>query len=288
MIIVLAGPTGTGKSDLALSLAKRLNACIINADCFQVYQELNIATAKPTLAMRDLAPHYLYDFVPLNSGYNIAEYQQDVRSVLDFCLAKGQPVIIAGGSGLYIRAGLYDYDFAPEAKVDLSAYERLSNEELHGALEKMDGVSAAKIHPNNRRRVLRAIEICLSSGKKKSDLEAEQRHAPLYPATFFALEREREDTYQRVNERVEKMFESGLLEETLPLIERYGREAPAFRAIGVKELFPYLDGKATLAETKEQIKQNTRNYVKRQLTFFRHQFEMTWIKDEEDLLKHLG
>ena len=267
MILVLTGPTGSGKSDIALSLAKKLGAAIINADAFQVYQELSIATAKPTKAMMAEAPHYLYDFLPLDAAYNVAEYQADMRSVLHYCLEKNQHVIIAGGTGLYIKAAIYDYEFASMPPVDLSSYEKMEDAELYD--------------------VLRAIAVCLGSGEKKSDIESRQAHRMLYPARFYSLNREREQLYEHVNERVDRMFEQGLLEETVPLIQKYGREVPAFRAIGVKELFPYLDGKATLEETKELIKKNTRNYVKRQLTWFRHQFDATWAEGEEDILSSI-
>ena len=288
MILVLTGPTGSGKSDLALSLAKRLNAAIINADAFQVYQELGIATAKPTAKMMASAPHYLYDFVPLTSSYNVAEYQADMRSVLHFCLGKNQPVIIAGGTGLYIKAALYDYEFANQAAVDMSSFQAMNDEELYAALLRFDPISAESIHPHNRVRVLRAIEIFLATGERKSDREAKQEHQPLYPVRFFALNQDREGLYEKVERRVDLMFDSGLLEETVPLIQKYGRDAAAFKAIGVKELFPYLDGQASLEETKDLIKKNTRNYIKRQLTWFRHQFDATWIENEEDLLAHLS
>ena len=286
MILVLTGPTGSGKTALALDLAKRLGAAIVNADAFQVYQELSIATAKPTLAERSLAPHYLFDFVPLISGYNVAEYQADLRSVLGYCLDRGQNVIIAGGTGLYIKAGLYDYEFSPRAEVDLSRYEGYDNDALYAELLALDKDSAAAIHPHNRQRVLRALSLALS-GETKSSLEARQEHKPLYEAMFFGLNQERDRLYERVDERVERMFAEGLLEETLPLIERYGREAMAFRAIGVKELFPYIDGTATLEQTKELIKKNTRNYVKRQMTWFRHQFDLTWVDSAEDILRRI-
>lgn len=287
MILVLTGPTGSGKSEIALSLAKRLGAAVINADAFQVYQELNIATAKPSKEMREAVPHFLFDFVPLDSAYNVAEYQEDMRSVLSFCLSKGQDVIIAGGTGLYIKAALFDYDFSPKAAVDLSPYQVLDDDALHAELAKLDPVSAEKIHPHNRQRVLRAIEIFLGGGTAKSELEQKQKHEPLYPVRFFGLNKERESLYERVNERVEEMFDAGLLEETLPLIEKYGRDAMAFRAIGVKELFPYIDGQITLEVAKETIKKNTRNYIKRQMTWFRHQFDVTWVDGEEQILNLL-
>ena len=288
MIIVLTGPTGSGKSELALSLAKKRGGAIINADAFQVYQELNIATAKPTLAMREAAPHFLYDFVPLSSSYNVAEYQEDMRSVLHFCLEKDQDVIIAGGTGLYIKAALFDYDFAPTSQVDMTPYLALDNLALHEELKKLDPISAEKIHPNNRQRVLRAIEISIGGRGAKSAIEEKQKHEPLYPVRFYGLNPDREELYEKVNRRVDKMFADGLLEETIPLIEKYGRDAMAFRAIGVKELYPYLDGLISLEEAKETIKKNTRNYIKRQMTWFRHQFDLNWVDGEEDILRDIA
>lgn len=288
MIIVLTGPTGSGKSKIALSLAKKLDAAIINADAFQVYQELNIATAKPSLEMRLEAPHYLFDFVPLTDAYNVAEYQADARSALACCLEKGQNVIIAGGTGLYIKAALYDYEFTPQKPVDMGKYEGLDNCQLHEELAKLDPISAELIHPNNRRRVLRALEIYLSSGEPKSAIESRQIHQPIYPAKFFCLNKERHILYADVEARVDEMFAAGLVEETLPLIERYGRGVRAFNAIGVKEFFPYLDGLATLEEVRETIKKNTRNYITSQITWFSHQFDPDWIEDEDDLLNRLN
>lgn len=287
MILVLTGPTGSGKSKLAVSSAKRLDAAIINADAFQVYQELSIATAKPSPAMRMEVPHFLFDFVPLTDSYNVAEYQADARSVLACCQEKGQNVIIAGGTGLYIKAALFDYEFTPKKEVDLSRFDGLNEEELHAELAKLDPISAASIHPHNRLRVRRALEICLSNDEPKSAIEAKQSHQPIYPVLFFGLNKERQALYEDVEKRVDEMFEEGLLEETLPLIERYGRDVRAFRAIGVKELFPYIDGRCSLEEAKDAIKRNTRNYIKRQMTWFNHQFDLTWVEDEKDLLGHL-
>ncbi len=289
MIIVLTGPTGTGKSKMAISLAKRFDGVIINADAFQVYQELNIATAKPTEDMMMEAPHYLFDFVPLTENYSVAEYQKDLRGDIAEFMAERKTIIIAGGTGLYIRAGLYDYQFGEEEEVDLSAYDGLTNEQLHDVLKSFDPKSAQEIHPNNRVRMLRAISIFLSTGKRKSDIVDSQKHEPVYDDVhFFGLIRDRAQIYEDVNARVDEMFEMGLVEENRRLVERYGRAPHAFRAIGVKELFPYFDGEITLDEAKELIKKNTRNYVKRQLTFCRHQFPIQFVESEDELLKSLS
>ena len=285
MILVLTGPTGSGKTDMAISLAKKLGGAIINADAFQVYRELNIATAKPSEAQRLEVPHFLFDFVPISSSYSVYEYQADLRATIADLQEIHKPIIIAGGTGLYIRAGLYDYSFPEEKVVDLSVYEKMDEDTLYAALQKMDPEEAKTIHPHNRIRVLRAIKVYLSSGKKKSEIKAEQKHQPIYDDVyFFGLNAERAPLYERVNQRVEEMFKAGLVEENRALYEKYGEPARAFQAIGVKELFPYFRGEKNLEECKEEIQKNTRHYVKRQETFFRHQFDIHWITREEEIL----
>jgi len=288
MILVLTGATGSGKSELALKLAQRVNGEIINADAFQVYEELTIATAAPSDAMKRIVPHHLYAFVPLSEGYDIAHYQKDCRRSIADVLSRGKTPILVGGSGLYIRSALYDYDLSLDtSQVDMTPYEKLSDGDLHGILEKLDPEEAKKISANNRRRVYRDIQICLAAGKAKTSFLAEQKHEAIYPVKFFELDKERETLYASSGERVEAMFAAGLLEETVPLIEKYGRNAMAFKAIGVKELFPYLDGTATLEQTKELIKKNTRHYIKNQYTWFRHQFPLISISSLEDIIKAL-
>ena len=285
MILVLTGPTGSGKTDMAISLAKKLGGAIINADAFQVYRELNIATAKPSEAQRLEVPHFLFDFVPISSSYSVYEYQADLRATIADLQEIHKPIIIAGGTGLYIRAGLYDYSFPEEKVVDLSVYEKMDEDTLYAALQKMDPEEAKTIHPHNRIRVLRAIKVYLSSGKKKSEIKAEQKHQPIYDDVyFFGLNAERAPLYERVNQRVEEMFKAGLVEENRALYEKYEETPRAFQAIGVKELFPYFRGEKNLEECKEEIQKNTRHYVKRQETFFRHQFDIHWITREEEIL----
>ena len=285
MILVLTGPTGSGKTDMAISLAKKLGGAIINADAFQVYRELNIATAKPSEAQRLEVPHFLFDFVPISSSYSVYEYQADLRATIADLQEIHKPIIIAGGTGLYIRAGLYDYSFPEEKVVDLSVYEKMDEDTLYAALQKMDPEEAKTIHPHNRIRVLRAIKVYLSSGKKKSEIKAEQKHQPIYDDVyFFGLNAERAPLYERVNQRVEEMFKAGLVEENRALYEKYGETPRAFQAIGVKELCPYFRGEKNLEECKEEIQKNTRHYVKRQETFFRHQFDIHWITREEEIL----
>jgi len=286
MIIVLTGPTGSGKSQLAVSLAKALNGEIINADAFQVYEGLTIATAAPSKELSSQVPHHLYGFVPLSENYDIAHYQVDCRNAIKEILSRGKTPILVGGSGLYIRSALFDYDFSLDtSKVDLSPFEGLSPEALHEKLRELDPREAEKIPYQNTRRTLRAIAICLAAGESKTSLLARQTHDPVFDAMFFGLKKERDELYPLVEERVEKMFASGLSEETVPLIEKFGRDAHAFKAIGVKELFPYLDGKATLEEAKNLIKTNTRHYVKEQETWFRHQFNLVYVSSLEEIIE---
>lgn len=287
MILVLTGPTGSGKSALAISLAKRLGGAIVNADAYQVYQELNIATAKPSEELRMEAPHYLFDFVPLDSDYSVAEYQSDLRGEIYELAQLNRPIIIAGGTGLYIKAGLFDYSFPEEKPVDMSMYEALDEDALYEKAMAIDEASAKQIHPHNRRRLLRLIQYCLANGGKRSEAVLKQEHKPLFDVRFYGLDVERENLYPLVEERVERMFESGLEEENRRLVAKYGRTPHAFQAIGVKEFFPYWDGKASLEETKNLIKENTRHYAKKQMTWFRHQFSLTWIRNEDDLLLDL-
>lgn len=287
-VIVLTGATGTGKSALAISLAKKINGEIINVDAFQVYQGLSIATASPTKEEMLLIPHHLYNFVPLEEEYNVSRYQKDARKVIDEVISRHKVPILVGGSGLYIRSALFDYDFSVDtSNVDLSIYEAMSNEELHHILEELDIAEANKIHPNNRRRVLRDIAICLALKRSKTSFLEEQNHEPIYPTSFFVLHLSRETLYPLVEERVERMFSLGLLDETLPLIKKYGRNIGAFKAIGVKELFPYLDGKITIEEAKTRIKENTRHYIRRQETFFAHQFKSEIVTSLSDILSCL-
>lgn len=203
-----------------------------------MYRELNIATAKPSEEERMSVPHFLFDFIPLSSDYSVAEYQEDLRSVIATLEERNRPIVIAGGTGLYLRAGLYDYSFEPGKEVDMSPFAALDADALYAKLREIDPEEAENIHPHNRVRVLRAIEIYLSTGKKKSALLAEQAHAPLYPVRFFGIRAPRLPLYERVERRVDTMFAAGLVEENRRLVEKYGRAPHAFQAIGVKEPLP--------------------------------------------------
>ena len=287
MIIVITGPTCMGKSETALEVAKLFNAEIVNGDAFQVYKEMEIGVAKPPKEYFSIVQHHLFSFVNVDQEYSIADYQKDLRKTVDEILSRGKNVVLVGGSGLYIRSSLYDYEFAELPKVDMSKYEAMSNEKLFEELKKIDPKQAEIIHMNNRKRVLRAIEIYLSQGITKSEVIESQQHKLVYDAKFFVRDMDREVLYNAINQRVDKMVEAGLFDEVKSLVEKYGEECQSLQAIGYKEFIPVLKNEISLDEGIEQIKKNSRNYAKRQVTYIKHQFPMIFYKNTQDLLEIL-
>lgn len=276
-----------GKSETALEVAKVFNAEIINGDAFQSYKEMEIGVAKPPKEYFEEVSHHLFSCVNVDEEYSIADYQIKLRNAINEVLSKGKNVVIVGGSGLYIRAALYDYVFSEQAKIDLSKYEKLSNEELHKELEKIDPEQAKIIHENNRKRVLRAIEIYLTQGKTKSEIINSQEHKLVYDAKFFVRDMDREELYKLIDLRVDEMVKNGLVKEVETLVKKYGENLKSLQAIGYKEIIPALKGEYSLEKAIELVKQNSRNYAKRQVTFIKHQFPVTYYKNTKDLLEIL-
>ena len=287
MIIVITGPTCMGKSETALEIAKVFNAEVVNGDAFQCYKEMEIGVAKPPKEYFDVVPHHLFSFVNVDQDYSIADYQKDLRRTVDEIVSRGKNVVIVGGSGLYIRSSLYDYEFKEQPKFDMSKYESMSNSELHDELQRIDPKQAEIIHENNRKRVLRAIEIYLTQGKTKTEVIESQEHKLVYDARFFVREMDRDELYSAINKRVDKMVELGLLEEVRSLVNKYGETCKSLQAIGYKELIPVLKNEAKLEDAIEQIKKNSRNYAKRQVTYMKHQFPVIFYKNTHDLLEIL-
>lgn len=284
MIFVIVGPTGVGKSSLALEYAEKHDAYIVNGDAFQCYKEMNIGTAKPSLEERSTLPHYLFDIATVDIPYTIFEYQRDLRNTLDTLLKSGKDIIIVGGSGLYLKSALYDFTLNEQkVSIDMSKYDSFTNEELYEELKRYDEPASKDIHPNNRKRVLRAIEIYLESGKRKSDIIAEQEHKLLYDVRFVGLSREsRDELYSLIDKRVLKMFEDGLLDEVKLLIEKHDSSLRAFQAIGYKEIIEGLKNNETLDNIISLIQKNTRNYAKRQYTYFRNQLPVNWFNSKQE------
>lgn len=282
MIVVVAGPTCSGKSSLAIRLALALDAEIINGDAFQVYKYFNIGTAKPTLKERTIVPHHLFDFVDPNNNFNVKDYQEIARKTIADLEDKKKNIIIVGGTGLYQKATLYDFSFDDEDNhADMSDLVSLTNEELYEELKKIDEESTKTIHVNNRKRVLRAIEIYRLHGKTKTSIIDSQEHKLLYDVMFIGLNVEREKLYNDINNRVDEMIKDGLVEEVTNLKSKYPASIHAFQAIGYKELLAYLDHKLTLNEAIELIKKNSRNYAKRQMTYFKNQLPMKWFDNAD-------
>ena len=264
-IIVLIGPTACGKTKASIELAKKLNAEIINADAVQVYKDVNIGTAKITKEEMEGISHHLIDFVSLDKKYTIYDYQKDGRRILNKLIKENRNIIIVGGSGLYIKSLLYDYNLEEEIKKE-NIYQDLSNEELKSLVDKID--SNNDIHINNRKRLLRYLEHYNNTGK--ATINNESKNKPLYDFKVIYLKPDREELYNYINNRVEKMISSGLLQEARYL---YDNNVNTNSIIGYKELNEYFNNKISLEEAIDNIKKNTRHYAKRQLTWFNNQFK---------------
>ena len=287
MLLVIVGPTGSGKTSAALKLADFYHAPIINADAFQIYQEMDIGTAKIARNSEDYKKHYLLDIVKPNQRYSVKEYQDDFRRVYAELKKQYQNIIVCGGTGLYIKAALYDYAFEDEEEADVSDLEKLSNEELADILNKLDPKAFETIHMNNRKRVIRAIQIARTHELNKSESIDKQEHKLIVDdeVKFLFLNPDRKALYENINKRVDIMFTQGLLDEVKGLLNKYELSTTAKAAIGYKEVIDYLDSKCSLEECKELIKKRTRNYAKRQVTFFKHQLPCKEYASKEELLK---
>ena len=288
MLIVIVGPTGSGKTETALKLAEFYHAPIINADAFQIYQGMDIGTAKIAKDDKYYQKHYLLDIVKPNQTYSVKEYQEDFRKTYLELKKQYQNIIVCGGTGLYIKAALYDYAFEDEEEADISDLEDLSNEELYDLLKKLDIKATETIHMNNRKRVLRAIQIARTHDVNKSESIDQQEHKLFFKdevVKFYFLNPNREELYAKINARVDQMMANGLVNEVKDLLSKYELSMTAKAAIGYKEVIEYLDNSYSLEECVGLIKKRTRNYAKRQVTFFKHQLPCLEFETKEDLLK---
>ncbi|WP_343287858.1 tRNA (adenosine(37)-N6)-dimethylallyltransferase MiaA [Turicibacter bilis] len=281
-VLCIVGPTAVGKTKMSIELAKQLNGEIISGDSMQIYRGMDIGTAKATMDERQGIPHHLIDEKNPDEPYSVAAFQQTVRAKMEEIKSRGKLPIIVGGTGLYIKSVLYDYEFAGESEskeIDEAKYGHLSNEELHAKLAAVDEAGAKDIHPNNRKRVIRALEIYETSGVKKSEMIEKQEHKMIYDACLIGLTDDRNVLYDRINKRVDTMYETGLVEEVKALFDGgIPAESQSIRAIGYKELYDYFKGLISLEESKELIKRNSRRYAKRQYTWFNNQMDVTWFK----------
>ncbi|WP_264759773.1 tRNA (adenosine(37)-N6)-dimethylallyltransferase MiaA [Cetobacterium sp. NK01] len=278
--IVIAGPTGVGKTELSIKLAKALNADIISADSAQVYNEMNIGTAKISKDEMQEVVHHMIDVVEPIKKYSVGDYQRKVDNILNENEEKN--ILLVGGTGLYIDSVVRGLSALPES--DPLIRESLMNksgEELYDLLKEIDQESAESIHPNNKRRVERAVEVFYQTGEKFSVLSKKNIKGNNFKFLKVALERDRAYLYERINIRVDLMIENGLLEEVKYLYEKYGDILKKINIIGYSELIAYLNSELTLDEAIELIKKNSRNYAKRQFTWFKNDHEYIWYDLDE-------
>lgn len=283
-LLVIIGPTAVGKTKLSIELAHRFNAEIISGDSMQIYRGMDIGTAKIKKDEMEGIPHHLIDIKEPYENFSVAEFQHLVRAKIKEIAEKGKLPMIVGGTGLYIQSVIYDYRFADvpgdealRRKLEERANE-IGNEALHKELMEKAPVSAAHIHPNNRRRVIRALEIFhLTGGKTMHDFQINQQPELMYQTALIGLTMEREKLYERINQRVDLMMKQGLLEEVKSLHSQGLRDCQSIQAIGYKEIYEYLDGKISLEQAVENLKQNSRRYAKRQLTWFRNKMDVQWF-----------
>lgn len=272
-IIVIVGPTAVGKTKLSIELAKKFDGEIINADSTQIFKGLDIATAKVTEKEKQNIPHHLFDIKDVTENYTVYDYQKDGRYVINDILNRNKTPIIVGGTGLYIKALLYNYQFTDEDKY-FNNYEDYTNQELYDKLLSVDPNTT--IHLNNRKRVVRALNYYEQnheplSKKKKADQE-------LYDTIYIGLTTNRQTLYDRINQRVDDMVSNGLLDEAKKIYNSKIRTKAIITPIGYKELFPYFENKESLDDCLDLIKKNSRKYAKRQYTWFNNQMNIRWFE----------
>ncbi|MBG9859333.1 tRNA (adenosine(37)-N6)-dimethylallyltransferase MiaA [Bacillus wiedmannii] len=282
-VAVIIGPTAVGKTKLSIDLAKALNGEIISGDSMQIYRTMDIGTAKVTKEEMDGIPHYMVDIKNPEESFSVAEFQERVRKHIREITERGKLPIIVGGTGLYIQSVLFDYQFTDDAgdtiyreQMEKLALER-GVEYVHKKLQEVDPESAERIHANNVRRVIRALEIFRTTGEKMSDQLEKQENELLYDVSLIGLTMDREMLYDRINLRVDIMMDQGLLEEVEGLYNRGIRDCQSIQAIGYKEIYDYFEDRVSLEEAVSQLKTNSRRYAKRQLTWFRNKMDITWF-----------
>ncbi len=286
-VIVIAGPTASGKTSVSVELAKRINGEIISADSMQIYKEMNIGTAKVTKEEMQGIKHYLIDVISPDEAFNVTKYKKMAEEAIEEILKKGKTPIIVGGTGLYINTLVNGIEFTEvvEDKEFREEMQKIAIEKgskhLHDELRKIDSEAANIIDENNVRRVIRALEIYKITGKTKTRLDEESRKEVKYDYKIYGIETPREILYDRINKRVDKMLEEGLIDEVKSLLEKYNFSLTALQGLGYKEVKEYLDGETSYEEMVEKLKIETRRYAKRQLTWFRKNKETNWYELSE-------
>ncbi|WP_353855668.1 tRNA (adenosine(37)-N6)-dimethylallyltransferase MiaA [Bacillus sp. Bos-x628] len=282
-VIVLVGPTAVGKTKLSIDIAKAFNGEIISGDSMQIYKGMDIGTAKITPEEMEGVPHHLIDMKQPEESFSVAEFQQLVRLKIKEIAGRGKIPMIVGGTGLYIQSVLYDYTFTdeksdPAFKKEMTLFEKQYGPlQLHEKLKAVDPDAAQMIHPNNVRRVIRALEVIHTTGKTMSDMQNGHQEIPLYETAIIGLTMERTLLYERIHQRIDMMLDNGLIDEVRALYQSGLKDCQSVQAIGYKELYAYFKGDCSLDEAIDQLKQNSRRYAKRQFTWFRNKMDVTWF-----------
>lgn len=299
-LIIIAGPTGVGKTSTSLEVAKKFNGEIISADSMQVYKYMDIGTAKITTEEMMGIPHYMIDEVNPDEDFSVALFREKAGKYIDEIIDRGKTPIVVGGTGLYINSLVYPLDFSEKCEdkeyrkhLEILSLEK-GKEYVHSLLKDIDIESYERLFPNDLKRVIRALEVYKTTGKTISKVQKESREKEIeYNLSYIVLNMDRENLYEKINKRVDIMFESGLLEEVKSLLEKgYNKDMISMQAIGYKEVLEYFDGKLTLEEVEHIIKQSSRRYAKRQLTWFRKDSRAKWFnideyRDKRDFLENI-
>jgi len=292
-VIVICGPTASGKTALSIELAKKINGEIISSDSMQIYKYMDIGTAKPTTEERQGIPHHLLDFVEPNQRYSVAEFKKDAETAIEEIISRGKTPIVVGGTGLYVDSLIYGIEYQDiqlDEKYRQELEERAEREGLENLYEeaqKIDPQAMEKISQNDRKRIIRVLEIYKATGKNKTEQEIESRKKGVkYDYKVFAINWDRELLYERINKRVDIMIEQGLIQEVQELLKKYTEFPTAMQGLGYKEVVEYLQGTVTREEMIEKIKMETRRYAKRQITWFKKNKQTIWIgpKDLQRIL----
>lgn len=294
-VIVICGPTASGKTNLSIELAKKINGEIVSCDSMQIYKDMDIGTAKPTKEEMHGIKHYLIDFVSPDKRYSVADYKEDAKKAIKEILNKKKTPIIVGGTGLYIDSLIYEIEYQ-NIEFDQQYREKLEKEveekglkELYEKAKKIDPKAVEKISENDKKRILRILEIYHATGKTKTEQEIESRKKEVeYDYKVYALDWNREILYHRINQRVDIMIEQGLVEEVKKILKKYKNFPTAMQGLGYKEVVEYLQGISTKEEMIEKIKQETRRYAKRQLTWFRKNKQTIWLQGANEVQNNIA
>ena len=293
-VIVICGPTASGKTALSIVLAKKINGEIVSCDSMQIYKDMDIGTAKPTIEEMQGIKHYMLDFVSPDERYSVADYKKQAKQAIREIIEKGKVPIVVGGTGLYVDSLIYEIEYQ-DIKFDEKYRKQLEErsekeglEVLYNEAKKIDPEAITKISQNDKKRILRILEIYNATGKNKTEQEKESRKNEVeFDYKVYAISWDREKLYDRISQRVDIMIDQGLIEEVQKIYSKYNKFPTAMQGLGYKEVLEYLEGKCNKQEMIDKIKQETRRYAKRQLTWFRKNKQTIWLDGQEKIQNNI-